>query len=232
MKKETDFEKTQKFLNDLIRYARGGQLREGVYEAQRAYLVANTEIRKRLPEFIVSSRNPTAFWAYIKSKFAHYNEREAHLNEAFHEVLAYLEFGEDEKVVEKANATYAIFPESLNLPQDVRQVCNEFNFAIEHSRSISAILLLRRLVPLAIVRKFQLLNLEDQIISEDDYLDTKDLLRQAENIVKEKRALRAVKSYKIVIDRSQHSYTATFALSDAIDIGISVRAFLEDLFPA
>ncbi len=125
-----------------------------------------------------------------------------------------------------------VFPPILisKLPNDVRDICNEFNFNFNNNHPLAAMLLLRRLLPLCIVRKFQKLGKENDIKDGDDYLETKNLLGKIENYLKEKKVYRELLNYKILTDSSQHSYTFFPELSDVQGAALKIRLILEDLF--
>lgn len=57
-----------------------------------------------------------------------------------------------------------ILPDELieNLPNDMQKICHELNFNYNNKKPYSCILLLRRLLPLSIVRKFQQVNTTSQ----------------------------------------------------------------------
>lgn len=126
-----------------------------------------------------------------------------------------------------------IFPAELieKLPKDLKILADDFNFNFENGRPVSGMLILRRILPLAIVRKFQKLNRENEIkISNGDYFDTKALLGKVENLLSNKRIYSELMSYKILIDSSQHSYTLNVQMSDTEGVAIKLRVFLDDIF--
>ena len=125
-----------------------------------------------------------------------------------------------------------IFPKELlsKLPSDIQEICKEFNFNFENEKRWAALLLLRRLLPLSIVRKFQAIGKESEIKADGDYLDTKNLLGKVEKYLKEKRAYKDILISKILIDSSQHSYTFSPELSDVEGVAVKIRLLLDDLF--
>jgi hypothetical protein len=126
-----------------------------------------------------------------------------------------------------------IFPGELikKLPQDLKILCDDFNFNFENDRPVAGMLILRRILPLAIVRKFQKLNREDEIKdSNGDYFDTKALLGRVESLLSNKRIYKELISYKFLIDSSQHSYTINVQMPDAEGAAIKLRIFLDDIF--
>ena len=125
-----------------------------------------------------------------------------------------------------------IFPKELldKLPDDIQEVCEEFDFNFGDEKRWATLLLLRRLLPLSIVRKFQAMNKEDEIRTDGDYLDTKGLLGHIEKYLKEKRVYKDIINYKILTDSSQHSYTFSPELSDVEGAAVKIRVLLDDLF--
>lgn len=134
-----------------------------------------------------------------------------------------------------ATSDSIIFPQVLisRLPSDVKSLADDFNFNFSHERSCTCMLILRRMLPLAIVRKFQRDDNEDEVRNpqKDSYLQTKKLLEKAKSLVKEQRVYKELANYKSLLDASQHSYTLNAEISDAQGTGIALRTFLEELFP-
>lgn len=130
------------------------------------------------------------------------------------------------------NKNNFLFPNELilKLPRDIQTLCHEFNFNYKNNKENSCILILRRILPLSIVRKFQKLDLENEIKKDGDYLDTKTLVNKAEAILKTKRAYKEIINYKLLLDSSQHSYTLNVEITDAQGAGLAMRIFLDDLF--
>lgn len=126
-----------------------------------------------------------------------------------------------------------IFPNELieKLPKDLKILTDDFNFNFSHEKPVVGMLILRRILPLSIVRKFQKLDREAEIKGDDgDYLDTKALLGKVEDLLSNKRTYNELKSYKILIDGSQHSYTLNVQMLDTEGAAIKVRVFLDDIF--
>jgi hypothetical protein len=91
-------------------------------------------------------------------------------------------------------------------------------------------LLLRRLLPLAIVRKFQKLEKEFEIKENNEFISTSKLLEKIKDIFKEKRIYKGIKNYKLLLDLSQHSYDIFPEIEDIEGAAIKLRALLDDLF--
>jgi len=126
-----------------------------------------------------------------------------------------------------------VFPNNLieKLPNDLKILCDDFNFNYLHRRFFPCMLILRLLLPRAIVRKFQMLNREDEIKKTNgEYLEPESLLNKVENLIANKRCIREVKNYKFLMDTAQHSYTIKISLEDVEGAGIKLRVFLEELF--
>ncbi|MBI3465037.1 MAG: abortive infection family protein [Planctomycetes bacterium] len=75
----------------LVARAVGRQLDEDEYVRVRQELVREPRVRDRLPRFVHSCRTIPEFWAFIKQKFAHYDERRNYLADQFNDVLSKLE---------------------------------------------------------------------------------------------------------------------------------------------
>ncbi len=65
------------------------------YRELRAKLLADLQVKDLLPDVVRSCRNLGEFWGFIKTKFAHYQERRAFIWEQFHPLLDALESGLD-----------------------------------------------------------------------------------------------------------------------------------------
>lgn len=126
-----------------------------------------------------------------------------------------------------------IFPKELieKLPRDLKILADDFNFNFKNERPVTGMLILRRMLPLSIVRKFQALDRENEIKNKDgDYLDTKALLGKIESLLSNKRIYKDLINYKILIDSSQHSYTINIQPNDTEGAAIKLRVFLDDIF--
>jgi len=126
-----------------------------------------------------------------------------------------------------------IFPSELieKLPKDLKILADDFNFNFANGRPITGMLVLRRILPLSIVRKFQMLNREAEIKGDGgDYLETKALLGKIESLLSNKRIYNELTGYKILIDSSQHSYTLNVQMPDTEGAAVKVRVFLDDIF--
>ncbi|MBI2444244.1 MAG: hypothetical protein HYV42_03320 [Candidatus Magasanikbacteria bacterium] len=145
--------------------------------------------------------------------------------------------GEEKQEIQKTKAETpqqisGIFPDELivKLPKDIQILCAEFNFNYKNRKPNACILLLRRILPLSIVRKFQILDEENEIKVDGNYLETRSLVGKAEKILKSKKIYQTILNFKLVLDSSQHSYTLNVTIMDAEGAGVAIRVFLEDLF--
>jgi hypothetical protein len=75
----------------LISQATGESANAEQYKQLRLELLASPRLKAMLPTFIRSCRDLGAFWSFIKSKFAHYEERRQFLRSEFDPTLAALE---------------------------------------------------------------------------------------------------------------------------------------------
>ncbi len=125
-----------------------------------------------------------------------------------------------------------IFPLELikKISPDIQILCEEFNFNYMHKKNYSCILLLRRILPLSIVRFFQSNNKENVIKQNWEFLDTKWLLWKIENKLTERRVYKEIINYKLIIDSSQHSYKLKISREDVQWASIVIRTFLDNIF--
>jgi hypothetical protein len=77
--------------NQLIQRATGGTMDDNEYSTIRQELVGEELLRDKLPDFLHRCRNSQEFWGYIKTKFAHYQERRDYLRDEFNPALTFLE---------------------------------------------------------------------------------------------------------------------------------------------
>jgi len=83
--------KIESLKNMLVAYATGGGGDAADYKHLRQELIAHPKISKTLPRFIHTCREISEFWSFIKSKFAHWQERREFLRQEFDPVLSMLE---------------------------------------------------------------------------------------------------------------------------------------------
>jgi hypothetical protein len=126
-----------------------------------------------------------------------------------------------------------IFPDELikKLPADLKILADDFNFNFSNSRPIASVLILRRMLPLSIVRRFQKDNKEAEIKdAQGEYLEPKSLLGKIQILLSQERIYRELISYKQLTDGAQHLYTLNIQTSDVRGAGIALRVFLDDIF--
>lgn len=147
--------------------------------------------------------------------------------------------GEKENINQKSEMTInindndgGIFPQILidKMHIDIADLCIEFNFCYKNEMKNACLLLLRKILPIAIVRKFQQLNIEDQIKVDGDFLETKQLLGKAKQILSNKRLYDEIINNKIIIDAIQHIFTFKPDMLDVKGSANTIRVFLDDLF--
>jgi len=131
------------------------------------------------------------------------------------------------------NTLKQIFPEELikKLPTELKILCDDFNFNFLNNRPVACMLILRRLLPLAIVRKFQRIKKEKEIKNDKgEYFETEKLVNKAEGVISNKRVVKEIKNYKFLIDVAQHSYSINIYQEDVEGAAIKIRVFLNELF--
>lgn len=141
--------------------------------------------------------------------------------------------GSDTKIKNAQTIRKIIFPDELirKLDKDIKILADDFNFNFENGRPVTGMLILRRILPLAIVRKFQKLKREDEIKNSNrDYFNTKALLEKVKSLLSNKRIYSELMNYKFLIDSSQHSYTLNVQMPDTEGAAIKLRVFLDDIF--
>ena len=126
-----------------------------------------------------------------------------------------------------------LFPKEVieKMPdKKIKETCKEFNFNYRNENPVACILLLRRLVPLSIIKKFLMENLEDEIKNnKNEFLGTSALVDKSNRFV-EPRLQGDVDGARTQLDSSQHLFSVSMTMTDAGDIGGKVRAFLDSLF--
>jgi hypothetical protein len=87
-------EKAEALQNVLLARATGEPVEDGDYALLRSELIAEPELKVRLPRFITTCRDLGQFWQFIKTKFATYRERREYIWDEFRPCLEYLESGQ------------------------------------------------------------------------------------------------------------------------------------------
>jgi len=110
------------------------------------------------------------------------------------------------------------------------QHCNELNDNLKAENWISSMLLMRKILPLSIIRKFQKDNSEATLKdSNDEYFGSQKLLEKAKNLI-QPRTYRELKEIKFLFDGVQHNFTFLPRESDISPASMRLRVFLEELF--
>lgn len=89
--KLSDLEKAEYLQNMLISTATGGTAEEQDYKQLRQYFIDNPLTSSHLPTFVRTNRDLSQFWAFIKYKFATYQERRNYIWTEFNPLLESLE---------------------------------------------------------------------------------------------------------------------------------------------
>jgi len=85
------FAKVEELLRGLIAAATGGQFGNDEYHRLRQELLANTRLKEKLPSFVRTCRDTSAFWSFIKPRYTHWEERRQFLRGEFEPALSMLE---------------------------------------------------------------------------------------------------------------------------------------------
>ncbi|WP_299950691.1 abortive infection family protein [Hyphomonas sp. BRH_c22] len=88
---ESTLERLNMMEGILIDSATGGSDQNHVYEHLRREFMGDPQIKSRLPDFVRTYRNLSAFWPYIKNQAPTYAERRQIISAAFTAVVEYLE---------------------------------------------------------------------------------------------------------------------------------------------
>lgn len=87
----SDTERAEYLQNMLIAIATGGSAEVQDYKDIRAHFMNNPVTKELLPKMVVTNRDLTQFWGYIKPKFSTYKERREFIYVEFTLLLDYLE---------------------------------------------------------------------------------------------------------------------------------------------
>lgn len=134
------------------------------------------------------------------------------------------------KKISKGNIV--IIPAQIlkKFPKNIVQHCNELNDNLEAENWISSMLLMRKILPLSIIRKFQKDNREPELKdSNNEYFGSKKLLERAKNLI-QSRTYKELKEIKFLFDSVQHNFAFLPRKTDISPASIRLRVFLEELF--
>lgn len=118
------------------------------------------------------------------------------------------------------------------LPPDIKRLTDDFNFNYSDGRAFTCMLILRRILPLAIIRKFQQENVEPEIQTADGYIDTEALLGQVNNhFMKHKQRLyKSLDSDRMLLNASQHLAGFKPEIVDVRQTATTIKLFLGEMF--
>jgi len=140
---------------------------------------------------------------------------------------------QEELAEEPAITDYTpVFPRSLIelIPGSLKTLCEEFDFNYKNKNPNACMLLLRKIIPLAIVRRFQQINKEEDIKADGEFLQTKGLLGKAQGIMSSPRIYDEISNVKFLIDGSQHIFSLEVYIEDVSRPALAVRIMLQDFF--
>jgi len=115
-------------------------------------------------------------------------------------------------------------------PKDLIKHCDQLNDNLGAENWIASMLLMRKILPLAIIRKFQRDNKEAKIKSpKGEYFGSEKLLEKSQNLIPP-RIYREIKEIKFLYDGIQHFFGFSPDEPDISPAMIRLRVFLEELF--
>lgn len=93
---ETDLERAT-YLQQLLvnRCTNDGETNDSHYMVLRKYFLSRSDTKSKLPEWVRTNRSLDQFWQFIKPKLGTYGERRSFIWQEFHNLLDYLESGEN-----------------------------------------------------------------------------------------------------------------------------------------
>lgn len=116
------------------------------------------------------------------------------------------------------------------LDKDIAKHCIELNDNLQAENWIASMLLMRKILPLAIIRKFQKDKNESSVKdSSGEYLACEKLLEKVQTLV-QPRIYKELKEIKFLYDGVQHFFVFTPHKTDISPASIRLRVFLEELF--
>jgi hypothetical protein len=128
-------EKIESFQNLLVDIATSGNRpeEEENFKQLRTALIANNEIKNRLPDFVKTNRTVSQFWQFIKGKFKTYAERKTFIWTEFSTVLDYMEAKQNDNIdILKTNGSTETIKEKLiRIIERQVEIGNNFSQKIE-----------------------------------------------------------------------------------------------------
>lgn len=95
--------------NLMVSIGRGSDRTNPDFVRLRSAVLAMPELKPHLPDFVTTCRNGAQFWAYIKGKSNHYQERDQHIWSGFAPVFSYLENISNTPGADEVTAALQIF---------------------------------------------------------------------------------------------------------------------------
>lgn len=95
--------------NLMVSIGRGSDRSNPDFARLRSAVLAMSELKPHLPDFVTTCRNGAQFWAYIKGKSNHYQERDQHIWSGFAPVFSYLENISNTPGADEVTAALQIF---------------------------------------------------------------------------------------------------------------------------
>ncbi|HLR67181.1 MAG TPA: abortive infection family protein [Virgibacillus sp.] len=120
----SDFEKAEYLQKLLINMSTNdGPVFDDHYTELRRYFIKNSNTKQLLPRYVITNRDLSQFWQFIKYKFPTYAERRRFIWDDFSKLLEYLENRDDLPLMESINESFRVL--------DSEHVINYWNTAIE-----------------------------------------------------------------------------------------------------
>lgn len=134
-------EKIESFQNLLVDIATSGNRpdEEENFKKLRTVLIANSEIKNQLPDFVKTTRTVSQFWQYIKGKFKTYAERKEFIWNEFSAVLDYLEEKQNSNVynIKTSGQTETMKDKLIKILEGQIEVGNNFSVKIQSVSNIN-----------------------------------------------------------------------------------------------
>ncbi len=114
---QTMLDKVQRLQDGLVASATGGTFEGGdiVYQRLRRELMARTDVRDKVPEFVQRYRDLGQVWQFMKNRFQHYAERRQFIWDGFHPLMDHLEAFDRAPGIAPISETLAAFdPDNIH----------------------------------------------------------------------------------------------------------------------
>jgi len=93
---ESDYQKAECLQNLLVARATGDPSGSGDYQVLRKYLISKPAVKEKLPNFVITNRDLSQFWQFIKYKHSTYTDRKNFIWSEFCPLLESLETSNNE----------------------------------------------------------------------------------------------------------------------------------------